>query len=193
MKAEAKGYWENVSKTNPGFYYGCREQSQKIGGHNGPACKRPKFIVSWTARIYNIFCFIQHINLGSAEGTTVRQILYFRRILESVTKKMLLQQAEYVKKCISAKTAYNPTDGSRVAANWMWVSITPAVQPWLWPYWQLFDPRKKHRGGLSDTASFAKPSVLYWRHTVIYNTLWNVPEPSGWLCGKLGHCSGFSS
>jgi hypothetical protein len=43
-------------------------------GHNRPAYKRPKCIAFLRARIYNIFYFIQHRNLGSAKGTTVRQI-----------------------------------------------------------------------------------------------------------------------
>jgi hypothetical protein len=84
---------------------------------------------SLSARICNIFYSIQHRNVGFAKGTTVRQIFHFRRILESVITKVLLQRAEYVKKCLSAKTAHTPTDGSLVAANWMRVSLTPTVRP----------------------------------------------------------------
>jgi hypothetical protein len=43
-------------------------------GHNRPAYKMPKCIVYLRAPIYNILYSIQHRNLGSAYGTTVRQI-----------------------------------------------------------------------------------------------------------------------
>ena len=34
---------------------------------------------------------------------------------------------------------------------------------------------------------FTKHRILCWRHALTHNTLW----PSGWLCGKVGHCSVF--
>jgi hypothetical protein len=40
---------------------------------------------------------------------------------------------------------------------------------------------------------FAKPTTLCYVHTITFNSWWNVPEPLGWLCGKVGHCSSFSS
>jgi hypothetical protein len=38
----------------------------------------------------------------------------------------------------------------------------------------------------------ATARILCWRHIFTGNTLWQVPETSGWLCGKVGyvgHCS----
>jgi len=32
---------------------------------------------------------------------------------------------------------------------------------------------------------------LYWRNTFTHNTLWQMPEPSGWLSENVGHCSVF--
>jgi hypothetical protein len=67
----------------------------------------------------------------------------------------------------------------------------------------LFWPLKKQLGGHRfQTFADVYKAVLWWFHsqspklcrrlTFTDNTLLHMPEPSGWLCGKISHCSVFS-
>ena len=70
-------------------------------------------------------------------------------------------------------------------------------------YYWCFSPLKKYLGGHRSyniaevqrscltMIPFAHPRILYWRNTFTHNTLWQIPEPSGWLCENVGHCSVF--
>ena len=82
---------------------------------------------------------------------------------------------------------------------------TYTVQPWLYSKWHLSFQSSEEASWWSlipnccGSASrcftvflFARPRVLCWRYTCTDNALWQIRDPWGWLCGKVGHCSVFS-
>jgi len=135
--------------------------------------------------------------------------------LASVTTRMLHQKAEKWR-ALGAKTPHSMTVSCLVAAIWTecvnWGFCSSVKEIWaLLGFYKLQNGNLLEMFQSSEEASwwsqipqycrsarscltmipFTQPRFLYWRNTFTHNTLWQKPEPSGWLCENIGYCSVF--
>ena len=120
--------------------------------------------------------------------------------LETVTTEMLLQRPKRMK-FTWFQDSSQPDRWQACSVVWTGLSWTSTMWPWLGTKWlssfrsseevSCWPQIQKCCGSARSCLTFApftKPWVLCVRHTFTDNILWQMPEPVGWLCGKVGHC-----
>jgi len=86
----------------------------------------------------------------------------------------------------------HPNCCNKVALCWAGGDLAPS-DPYFWSSeevsWWSKIPKKLQK---CKKLSYKKLRILCWRCTFTSKSLWQMPEPSWWLCRNICHCSPFS-
>jgi len=140
------------------------------------ACHKPLLTTLWQADIMHLIftlwtMYVYTENLSFSAAAKCNQARAVKCMFETLPSK-LLQQGCCLLGCVGS---WDQVTFIFLALRWGILVVT---------YSKMLQKCKK--------LSYTKLRILCWRCTFTSKTLWQMPEPSWWLCRNICHCSPFS-